>query len=340
MPMTEFFNLRAPSGEGIRLRVSNLGASLISVYCPDRDGQFEDVIVGPETTEQLEDDTAFMGATVGRFANRIAQGKFSHAGSEVQLTLNDGVNHLHGGTTGVHKQHWKVLESSASEVLFGLESPDGTDGYPGCLQMTARYRILDAVTFEIKFEAQSDQCTPVSLANHAYWNLSGDPVQSVGAHEIQSHDVTQVLEAGEGMIPSGQILPVAGGVFDFSTPRPLTAAWDSENAQIQAAGGYDHCLVFADGLLESAGNTVNAYDPSSGRTLSIATNMPGVQLYTGNFLDASQYGKGGLIGHRTGFCIETQHFPNAMNEAHFPSPMLEVGELYQHRMLFQLGVRP
>ncbi|WP_018969192.1 aldose epimerase family protein [Rubritalea marina] len=336
--MTEFFNLVSDDPSGIRIRVSNHGASLISVWVPDRDGKVADVVIGPETARQLETNTAYMGATVGRFANRVGFGRFDLDGESYQLSLNHGRHHLHGGTGGVHHRCWDVLELTGSEVLFGLRAADGLDGYPGNLEMTARYRVVDAATFTVEYEAQTDRATPVNLAQHAYWNLSGEPQTTVAEHEVLSDAVSWVVEIDEDMIPTGQLLPAADGPFDFRQAKPLSAGWDSEHPTIQIAGGYDHALVFHGGLSEELQNRVTVRDPQSGRQMQVQTNMPSLQLYSGNFLDGTQVGKGGAIQSRTGLCLETQHLPDSMNHEHFPSPVLHPGELYSHHMRFSFAL--
>lgn len=332
---TEFYSLGNPQ-KGINLTVSNLGASIVGCVCEDKNGTRSDVVVGPETPEQLAANTAFMGGTVGRFANRIAKGQYTHNGETHQLSINDGKNHLHGGVKGIHMEVWDVISQSEDEIVFGYVSPDGDDGYPGTLRMTVSYKLTSETTFLVRYEAKTDKATPVNLAQHAYWNLTGDPSKQIVNHLVQSSDVTSYLEVSDEVMPTGNIAEVNGTVFDFSSEKELKPGLESNDVQISRAGGYDHCLVFGNKVEDGTTNSIIFRDAVSGRSLKVSTNMPAVQLYSGNFLDGSIEGKGGNVQHRTGFCVETQHYPDAVNFDHFPSPILEAYQKYEHVIEYSL----
>lgn len=323
---------------GIEVTVSNLGASLVGLICRDKDGNLADVIVGPETPDQLKANTAFMGSTVGRFANRIKHGQYTFEGESHQLSINDGLNHLHGGVKGIHMELWDVVSQSDSEIVFTYTSPDGDDGYPGALAMQVRYVLTDANSFQVIYNAETDKATPVNLAQHAYWNLTGDPKQTIVNHTVQSDDVTGFLEVSDEVMPTGEIVASAGTVFDFSAEKVLAPGLDSGDEQIKRAGGYDHCLVFGSEVSDSLANSITFSEATSGRVMKVSTNMPASQLYSGNFLDGSIEGKGGSVEHRTGFCVETQHYPDAVNFDHFPSPILKPGEKYEHVIEYAFSV--
>lgn len=331
----EFYTLGAPN-KGLYLTLSNIGASLVGCVSEDKNGNRVDVIVGPETPEQLPANTAFMGGTVGRFANRIAKGQYTHDGETHQLSINDGANHLHGGVKGIHMEIWDVVSQSDDEIIFAYTSPDGDDGYPGTLQMQVIYRLVGNDAFTVIYKAETDKATPVNIAQHAYWNLTGDPSLQIVKHQVQSSDVIAFLEVSEEVMPTGSVIDVKGTVFDFTNSRELTDGLESGEEQIQRAGGYDHCLVFSDNVAPSAQNSIQFYEPTSGRKLEVTTNMPAVQLYSGNFLDGSIVGKCGNVQYRTGFCVETQHYPDAVNFDHFPSPILNPGEKYEHIIEYRL----
>ncbi|MFC4995102.1 aldose epimerase family protein [Rubritalea tangerina] len=321
----------------IRVEVSNLGASLIKLECTDRDGRLGDVVVGPESMAQLAENQSYMGSTVGRFANRIARGEYRDSGKLVKLSVNDGANHLHGGLGGIHKVLWEVESQSKDSITFVYVSADGDDGYPGELVMRARYSLDGENQLSVCYEAEADARTPVNLAQHAYWNLTGNPKESIERHEVQSGSALAYLELNEEVLPTGAIAPSEGTVFDFTKWRALGDGLESGAEQIVRAGGYDHCLVFSDCVSGTLEHSITVRDVGSGRVMEVMTNMPGVQLYSGNFLDGSELGKGGAIEHRTGLCLETQHYPDAVNHAHFPSAILEPGEKYEHHIRYRFS---
>lgn len=325
------------SSQGIKAVLCDLGATLLEVHVPDGSGDHVDVITGPPTVEELQKDQCFMGSSAGRFANRIKEGKFSLNGDDYQLTINDGVNHLHGGTGGIHKLVWSVVEQAASKVVFECECEDGSDGYPGNLKIRASYEITAENVLEILYTAETDAATPVNVVQHAYWNLSGDPKQDIRSHVIEGESLSHFLMVGEGAIPVGEVAPVDGTAFDFRLARTVQSSLDQGHRLFDLAGGIDHCFVLEEALQGQLVPVVTLSDPASGRSLKISSNMPAVQIYTGNFLDGSQPSRedGVMIGKQTGICLETQHFPDAVNHAHFPSCILNPGEEYNHKMVLE-----
>lgn len=322
------FTIQHPES-GIKAVLTDIGASLLELHVPNEDGTSTDLITGPINEEDVLADNCFMGSTVGRFGNRIANGKYNYNGKDYQLTINDGKNHLHGGV-GVHKKTWEVDEVTDSSVSFSIRSHSGEDGYPGNAKMFAKYEITDSNKLLITYSATTDQATPMNMVQHAYWNLTGDPSKSIEDHTVQSNDLKCHLDIDAEMIPTGKVFSSEGTVFDFSEVTPLRKGLETDDESIKKAGGYDHCLVFSETAFTELTHSLTLSDPESGRSMSIATNMPAVQVYSGNFLDGSQNGKHGKIEKRTGICIETQHYPDAVNHPQFPSPILRKGEDYKH----------
>ena len=335
----QVFTIAARGRNGIEVSLSNWGASILRVLAPDRDGNFADVVQGPDRLADLRNDSFYMGRSVGRFANRIADGRFSLGETEYQLAQNNGPNHLHGGLGGIHNAVWEVVEQSDSKVVFALVCPDGSDGYPGELTISVRYEVTAAMRLEVEYTATTSEQTPVNIVQHVYWNLTGNPAESVLNHTVESVQAAHYLPVDTNSIPLGEIASVAGTPFDFSVAKPLSVGVNAGGEQIERGGGYDHCLVFSEKVEHEALNSLTLSDPESGRSLRMSTNMPGVQLYTGNFLDGSANGKmDQAINQRSGVCLETQHFPDSPNQKQFPSPILDLGETYQHSICYDFGV--
>ena len=339
MTDAQLFTIAARCGKGIEVSLSNWGGSILNVLAPDREGVFEDVVQGPDSLEALRYDKFYMGRSVGRFANRIANGRFTLGGKEYQLAQNSDPHHLHGGFGGIHNEVWNVVEKSETKIVFALVCADGSDGYPGELTISVRYEITEAMRLEVEYSAITTKETPVNIVQHVYWNLTGDPSESELNHTLESSQATHYLPIDASGIPLGEIASVRETPFDFSAPKPLSEGLSADNSQIDMARGYDHCLVFSDEGANAALNSLTLADPKSGRSLSVSTNMPGVQVYSGNFLDGTTKGKGNqAIQARTGICLETQHFPDSPNQKQFPSPLLDVGATYQHLILYEFGV--
>lgn len=322
------------NSSGIRARVTNFGATLVSLEVPDRDGCAGDVILGFDRVEDYVANAGFyLGATVGRFANRVARGRFKLDGREYCLPVNDAPGgvacHLHGGAEGFQQRLWKIEDVQSDAVRFSYRSADGEEGYPGTLDANVTYRVGPGRVLTWTAEAVTDRPTVVNLAHHPYWNLSGNPRCSIDRHVLQLF-APAFLPVGTDKIPTGDIFPVEGGAMDFREPRA-----------VGAGGGvdYDHCWVLNGANPE--GDVVMAArleDPDSGRVLELLCNQPGIQFYAGQFLDGSAVGKNGIrYGSRSGLCLEPENFPDSPNHPDFPSCRLAPGETYLSRVVYRFG---
>jgi len=320
------------NNQGNTVELIDYGAIVVSINVPDRSGKKTNVTAGFSSIDGYLERHPYFGATVGRFCNRIAMGKFSLEGKTYSLAVNNGPNHLHGGEVGFDKRMWLVAEVKADNSVglkFTYVSPDGEEGYPGALTTIAEYRWDNNNCLTLDLQATTDKPTVLNLTNHAYFNLGG-----AGSGTIHQHELTlacdQYLPVDESMIPKGALAPVAGTPLDFTTPHKI----GERIAQLKETNGYDHCFVVKGkaGELRDAAKVV---DPASGRTLSIKTTQPGIQLYTGNFLD----GKPGNAGFKTheAFCLETQHYPDSPNQPSFPSTVLRPGEKFHQVTTFTFG---
>jgi aldose 1-epimerase len=320
------------NGRGVRARVMNWGAILVSLETPDRRGVPAEVTLGFDTIEPYLGTHPHFGATIGRFANRIADGRFTLDGREYRLALNErGVSHLHGGMVGYDKVYWEG-EARGDSVEFRYTSPDGDEGYPGTLRARAVYALSAEGELTFEYTAQTDKATPVNLTNHTYFNLAGGG--DILGHVLQM-SAGRYLPVDARLIPTGEIRDVAAEpAMDFRKPRAIGAMIGS---------GYDHCYVVDRPAGTPAGATLPVLrieEPGSGRTMEVRSTQPGVQLYTGNFLDPSVKGRGGVPCRKHGaFCVETQAFPNAINAPGFPSCVLRPGETYHHVSVFRFGVK-
>ncbi|PWF46845.1 aldose epimerase family protein [Massilia glaciei] len=321
---------------GMIVRISDYGGVITEIHTPDRHGFFTDITLGYDTVAPYSHESPYFGALIGRFGNRIARGRFELDGETVQLPLNDGANHLHGGTGGFHKVLWEAAPFQDGDVC-GLTltylSVDGEQGYPGNLRVKVVYALGDDNTLGVKFHAETDRATPVNLTQHAYFNLAGHG--SVLGHEF-TIDADAYLPVDAGLIPEGGPAGVAGTPFDFRSARKLGARVGEPHEQLARGSGYDHNYVLNAG---AGGAAVRVREPVSGRVLELFTDQPGVQLYSGNFLDGSLSGKGWRYGHRGGFCIEPQHFPDAPNQPRFANTILRPGEQYETESRFRFSVQ-
>ena len=320
----------------IEVRVTAYGAHLVSVKAPDRAGKMADVVLGYDTLDTyLIRPNPFIGAIVGRYGNRIAKGKFTLDGKTYQIPLNDGPNALHGGPKGFDQYVWQSKEVPGG-VEFTFVSPDGDMGFPGALTATVRYT-LKGTTLHIEYTATTDKATVVNLTNHAYFNLHGDDAGNILDQKIEIN-ADRYTPVNATLIPTGELAPVAGTPLDFRKAEVIGARIDADFAQLKIAGGYDHNWVLngKPGTLHLAAKVT---DPASGRTLTVETTEPGVQFYSGNFLDGSFTGRHGVkYEKRTGFCLETQHFPDSPNHPDFPSTELKPGETMHSTTTFTFGV--
>jgi len=331
------YELQRPGG--LRATLTNYGAILVSLHAPDREGQSADIVLGHDQSGPYfqMDTSPYFGATIGRSGNRIRDGRFTLDGQTYSLAQNNGPNALHGGPTGFHTRVWpgRVLDGEAAAVQFSYLSADGEEGYPGHLQVEVTYTLTGEGALQIDYTATTDAPTVVNLTNHTYWNLTGG-VRDVLDHELTIH-AQGITPVGSDLIPTGERLPVQGTPLDFREAHPVGERVDADHEQLRFAGGYDHNYVL-DG--EGLRPVAELHDPSTGRTLEVLTTEPGMQLYSGNFLDASIRGKGGQVyGHRWAVCLETQHFPDSPNQPEFPSTVLRPGETLRSRTVYRPGVR-
>jgi len=327
------------NANGLTVKITNYGGIVTSILAPDSAGTLEDIVLGFDSLSPYLEGHPYFGALIGRYGNRIAKGQFSLDGETYTLATNNGENHLHGGLQGFDKVVWQAQpmpSDSSARLQLTYRSPDMEEGYPGILDVTVIYTLTNADELHIDYEATTDKKTIVNLTNHTYFNLTGGAKRDILEHELLLRADT-FLPVDETLIPTGERRPVAGTPFDFTEPTAIGARIDAENRQLEIAGGYDHCWIAnGSGLRLIA----RASDPMSGRTVEVRTEEPGVQFYSGNFLDGSLTGKGGTVyEQRYGFCLETQHFPDSPNQPDFPSVVLEPGEVYQTKTVYTFGVR-
>ncbi len=324
---------------GLRVRVMEYGAILVSMEAPDRDGLMADLTHGHDTLEGWTGDESYFGATVGRFGNRIAGGRFAIDGKEYALANNEtpgGIPcHLHGGVEGFHKRLWKGFVTEDGSVEFSYLSRDGEEGYPGNLAVKVTYSLNEENELIWKAEATTDAPTVLNLIHHSFWNLSGNPSADAGDHDLTIH-ADHYLPVNEGMIPAGEILPVAGTPLDFTSPMRIGERVEDDFEALKLAGGYDHAWVLRRG--KGVSLAARLEEAASGRVMEILTDQPAIQFYGGNFL-GGQTGKGGAIYQkRSALCLETENFPDAPNHASFPSAVLRPGEVYSHTLVHRFSI--
>ncbi len=318
---------------GIKVGVIDYGATIVSIDVPDRDGNRADIVLGFDDIAGYQSpENPYFGATCGRFANRIAKGKFSIDGAEYSLAVNNGPNALHGGLAGFDKKVWRSEITGENSVKMTLASPDGDEGYPGTLDVTLIFSLGDGGEFRLDYTAVTDQKTVLNLTNHSYFNLAGRG--SIRNHMIQLNADRYTVVDDES-IPTGEIRAVAGSEMDLLEPAPI-----GKNIDAVQGLGYDHnyCLIQA-----KAGELVLAaqvLDPESGRTLECWTTEPGVQFYSGNFMENIKGKRGMVYNRQEGFCLETQHWPDSPNQPKFPSAELAPGETYTQTCIYKMGIEP
>lgn len=324
---------------GMEVKIITYGGRITSLKAPNKDDEFENVVLGFDSLEQYIKDNPFFGALIGRFGNRIANGKFTLDGEEYTLAQNDGQNHLHGGEKGFDKVVWTVDDASASSLSLSYISEDMEEGYPGTLETTVVYTLTEDNALEVDYNATTDKKTVLNLTQHAYFNLSGDFSETILDHKIEIN-ADEFLPVNETLIPTGELKEVAGTPFDFREAKTVEQHIEEKNQQLERGKGYDHCWVLNEqdsGMRFAA----SAYHEESGRMLEVHTNEPGIQFYSGNFLDGTlpQADGEGNYGHRSGFCLETQHYPDSPNQEGFPSVVLEPGETYSSKTSFKFSVK-
>lgn len=322
---------------GTTVTAITLGATLTSIVTPDADGNPGDIILGHDQLEGYLTASPYLGAVVGRYANRIGNACFTLDGTTYQLARNQGQHALHGGVVGFDKAVWEaqpVQTAGGVGVSMSHRSPDGDEGYPGTLDVVVTYTLTDDDRLEVEFRAACDRATPVNLTQHAYFNLSADFRRDIGGHVLQVN-ASRFTAVDRDLIPTGELFPVDATPFDFRTATPIGARIDANDVQLRYGHGYDHNLV-----LDGTGlrRVVSLGEPVSGRVMEVWTTEPGLQLYTGNYLDGSIRGKGGIpYGRRCALCLETQHFPDSPNHPSFPGTILRPGEIRVSKTVFVFG---
>ena len=324
---------------GMEVDVITYGGIITRWTAPDKNGVYEDIVLGFGNLEPYLNGNPYFGALIGRYGNRIAKGKFSLDGKTYTLVTNDGDNHLHGGNKGFDKVLWNAKgESTDDGAILELTyiSADGEEGYPGKLDVKVTYILTGDNELDVHYEAETDKPTVVNLTQHSYFNLSGNFSENILDHELYLNSDTY-LPVDAGLIPTGELRSVTGTPFDFNNPKTIGQEIDVQNEQLKRGKGYDHCWVLNESE-DNFGLAASAYHPDSGRVLEVYTNEPGIQFYCGNFLDGTLPAKnGGTYGHRSGFCLETQHYPDSPNQEKFPSTRLGPGQKYASRTLFKLS---
>jgi len=324
---------------GMQVDIMTLGATITALRVPDRDGKVDDVVLGFEAPQQYLDESPYFGAIVGRYGNRIANGRFQIDDATYTLATNNGKHHLHGGDVGFDKRLWHVasdLPCNDSVVTLRIVSPDGEEGYPGTLTAQVTYRVLPSEnTLTVEYEATTEgKPTVVNLTQHSYFNLSGHSAGSAMHHVLQIA-ADRYTACDEGLIPTGELASVDGTPMDFRKPTVVGARIDDDFEALQFGQGYDHNYVLKEDAVGTQKPAAVLVDPKSGRVLTVCTDEPGMQFYTSNFLDGTLTGKsGGVYGHRNAICLETQHFPDSPNQPAFPSTLLQPGEVYKTKTSF------
>ena len=328
------------NASGVEVKLSDYGARIISIKTPDKAGQYADITLGFSTAEEFinAENEPYFGCAVGRFANRIAEGKFSLEGRDYTLVCNNDQNHLHGGLKGFDKVKWDSTFTETSKVQFTYTSIDGEEGYPGNLKVSVIYSLSEESELKIEYQAETDKATPVNLTNHAYFNLSGEGSDTILDHELQIN-ADHIAEISETLIPTSKFMDVSGTPFDFREPKTIGQDIDAPHQQLLFGNGYDHAYVINESS-DALTQTATVTHPENGRVMEVFTDEPTVQLYCGNFLDGSLVGKSGRpYTRRSGFCLETQHFPDSPNQPTFPTTILKAGEVFKSSTIYKFSVK-
>ncbi|MDR1720389.1 MAG: galactose mutarotase [Dysgonamonadaceae bacterium] len=327
------------NAKGMEVCVTNIGGRIVSVLVPDKSGEMRDVVLGFDNIESYKGINTNFGALIGRYGNRIAKGEFTLSNNlKCKLRTNNGANSLHGGPRGFHTQYFNIEQPDSVTLVCSYLSKDMEEGFPGNLQVTVTYRLTDDNALDISYEAMTDQLTVVNLTNHSYFNLSGDPNNTILDH-LMFLDCDKFTPTDDELIPTGKLQKVAGTPMDFTTPTAIGARIDDTTfVDLKNGKGYDHNYV-----LNHPGDlsipACKVVCPATGIAMSVYTTEPGIQFYAGNFLDGSDTGKKGIpYNHRTALCLETQHFPDSPNQPTFPSVELKPGDVYTSRCIYQFTV--
>jgi len=330
------------NGNGCEMRITNFGCIIVSLKVPDKAGDIDDVVLGYDTLEEYAEYNPHFGAVVGRYSNRISGAKFTLDGVEYRLAANDGKNHIHGGLKGFDKVIWTGKEipgHGGSSVRFSYLSKDGEEGYPGNLSVEIIYTLTNDNCLRIDYSATTDKKTIVNMTHHSYFNLKGAGNGTVLGHEllINAH---QYIPVGPGLIPTGEVADISRTPFDFTIPTSIGTRIDNNDKQLQYGKGYDHCWVLEKKTPGSLDLGVRVHESTTGRVMELYTTDPGVQFYSGNFLNGSIIGKGGTAyPFRSAFCLEAQHYPDSPNQPHFPTVILTPSDKYCKTTIYKFLMR-
>lgn len=333
---TKLFTLK--NNHGLVAQITNYGGRVVTLFTPDKNGEFSDVVLGYDSVENYINPASevYFGALIGRYGNRIAKGTFEIDNFSFNGAINNGPNHLHGGLTSFSHVVWEANLLNEHTLKLSYLSPDGEEGYPGNLKVDVIYTLTNDNALQIEYFAVTDAPTHVNLTNHSYFNLKGAGNGTINEHKIQI-DADAYIPTDETSIPTGEIAAVEKTPFDFRIAKTIGLQLNDDNAQLKMARGYDHTMVFNNANANSI--AAKATEETSGRTLELYTNEPGAQFYTGNWVEGCGTGKEGkTYGNQSGFCLETQHFPNSPNQANFPSTLLNPGDEYYSFCAYKFGV--
>lgn len=337
---TEIFLYTLKNTAGTEMTVTNYGGIIVSLKTADKDGKFEDIVLGFDSLSSYVKNNPFFGCIVGRYGNRIAKGKFKLDGREYKLATNNNENHLHGGLKGFDKVAWtgdNYTSPDGAVLKLNYVSKDMEEGYPGNLTVEVIYTLTNANELKIDYKATTDKKTIVNLTNHTYFNLTGNTKTNILGHAL-SLAATKYIPVDKTLIPIGELQPVSGTPFDFTKETVIGARINDNNEQLKIAGGYDHCWVFDN--VDNLASAGTLYDSTSGRVVELFTSEPGVQFYSGNFLDGSVTGKFNTVYSKNyGLCLETQHFPDSPNQPSFPTTELKPGDTYKSQTVYKFSVR-
>lgn len=324
---------------GVAIKVTNFGAKIMSISVPDRAGNFADIVLGYDSVQQYPDGNPYFGAAIGRYGNRIAKGKFSLEGADYKLAVNNRDNALHGGPNGFHNVYWLAnLDTARNSIQLTYFSEHGEEGYPGNLFVTLSYTLTDSNELEIDYSATTDKTTIINLTHHSFFNLAGEGNGTILDHKL-AINAKQYTPVDDGLIPTGELRDVMGSPFDFTTMKSIGQRINDDYDQLRKGNGYDHNWVLNKNEKDELILAARVTEPVSGRVMEVFTTEPGIQFYSGNFLDGNDVGKGGKkYGYRTAFCLEAQHFPDSPNHSNFPSTELHPEETYQQKTIYKFSV--
>ncbi len=330
------------NSNGVSVSITDVGAAVQSLFVPDKNGKLDDVVLGFDTPEEyLTKNDPYLGVIVGRYGNRIDEGKFSLGGKSYHVTINDGTNHLHGGVNGFSKKIWiaeKLKNNLGDAIKLVYQSKDMEEGYPGNLSLTVIYTLTDSNELRIDYEAATDKETILNPTHHSYFNLTGNPQNTILDHAV-TINAEKYTPVNKKLIPTGELTNVENTPLDFRKPAEVGLRIDDDNEQLKLAGGYDFNWVLND-YTGSVRKSASAFDKFSGRLMEVFTDQPGIQFYSGNFLNGTVKGKDGIAyNRRCGLCFEAQHFPNSPNEKSFPSTVLKPGEVYKQTTIYKFTFR-